>query len=352
MAGFEPGELFADRYEIIKHLGRGGMGMVYLVKDWRSETNVALKTLLPKYTENKQAVRRFEREISASQQLDHPCIVKVFDSGEWDGALYYTMEYIDGKSVRMWMRERKKNTGKAIGLGSTVRILSLLCSALEHAHKITIHRDLSPENAMVMRNGDVKLLDFGLAKLSTTNADLTRVGVSLGKIQYCAPEQRIDAKNVDLRADIYSLGVMFYEMLSGELPLDDTPLSERVPGLPPEVDGFVARAMAENPEDRFANAKAFRFALTAIYEHAKTMKQEKKKSASTPRSERTSSPKRAVRSAPRPSRKRSAPPTLRPTGMASEARPSIAIAPQPKKKTGMVARFRGAIARIFRRTRA
>ncbi len=274
MAGFEVGELFADRYEILKRLGQGGMGMVYQIKDRRTEETRALKTLLPKYAANKQAVRRFAREVNASRRIDHPCVVKIYDAGKVDKILYYTMEYIEGKNVRAWMRERKKKAGKAFGLGSTVRVIGMLCSALEQAHKFTIHRDLSPENVMVTRDGTVKLLDFGLAKLDNMDADLTRIGVSLGKIQYCAPEQRVDAKNVDHRADIYSLGVMFYEMLSGKLPTDGTPLTQHVPGLPPEVDAFVARCMAEDPEDRFGSATQVGRALKLIFEHAKAMQEE------------------------------------------------------------------------------
>ena len=277
MADFEVGGLFADRYEILKELGHGGMGMVYLVKDRKTQKRRALKTLLPRFAANRQAVRRFAREVSTSRRIDHPCVVKIYDAGKVDKILYYTMEYIEGKSVRAWIRERKKKTGKSIGLGSTVRIIGMLCSALDHAHKFTIHRDLSPENVMVTRDGAVKLLDFGLAKIESTDAELTRIGVSLGKIQYCAPEQRIDAKNVDHRADIYSLGVMFYEMLSGELPTDGTPLTERVPGLPPEVDAFVNRATAEDPDDRFGSAAELGHALRLIYKHAKAMQEEEEK---------------------------------------------------------------------------
>ena len=173
MSEFEVGDLFADRYEIVKELGRGGMGMVYLVIDQKTQKRKhrALKMLLPKYATNKQAVRRFAREVNAARQLRHPSIVKIYDAGKGDGALYYVMEYVEGKSVRAWMRERKKKTGKAFGLGSTVRVLGMLCSALDHAHNFTIHRDLSPANVMGMRDGRVKLLDFGLAKLDSSDAE-------------------------------------------------------------------------------------------------------------------------------------------------------------------------------------
>ncbi|PCJ56332.1 MAG: hypothetical protein COA73_12435 [Candidatus Hydrogenedentota bacterium] len=268
MAGFEVGDFFADRYEIKKVLGKGGMGMVYLVQDWKRDRPCALKMILPKYATNRQAVRRFAREVNAARQLDHPGVVKIYDAKQHEGHLYYTMEYLEGKSLRAWMRDRKLRGKPTVGLGSAVRILSLLCHALEHAHKITIHRDLSPENVMLMRNNTVKLLDFGLAKLNNYDSDLTRVGISLGKIQYGAPEQRIDAKNVDHRADIYSLGVMFYEMLTGELPLSGKKISELSPHLPPGCDALADKAMAPDPEDRFESAREMRHALTRLFQSA------------------------------------------------------------------------------------
>jgi len=281
MPGFEEGAFFADRYEIKQQLGRGGMGMVYLAQDWKSQRPVALKTLLPKYAQLPQAVARFEREINAARNIDHKAVVKIYDSGEVDGTLFYAMEYVEGKSVRSWMRERKK-VGKRVGLGSAVRILGMVCAALEKAHAFTIHRDLSPENVMVTRDGDVKLLDFGLAKLNDSNQDLTRVGVTLGKLQYSSPEQRADAKNVDHRADIYSLGVMFYELLSGQLPEPGVKLSSLVTWLPPEGDEFAERAMAPNPDDRFQTALEFRKALMALYMHCKDLERDEAPAAPAP----------------------------------------------------------------------
>ncbi len=281
MPGFEEGEFFADRYEIKQQLGRGGMGMVYLAQDWKSQKPVALKTLLPKFAQLPQAVARFQREINAARNIDHKAVVKIYDSGEVNGTLYYAMEYVEGKSVRAWMRERKK-AGKRVGLGSAVRILGMVCGALEKAHAFTIHRDLSPENVMVTREGDVKLLDFGLAKLNDSNQDLTRVGVTLGKLQYSSPEQRADAKNVDHRADIYSLGVMFYELLSGQLPQPGVKLSSLVTWLPPEGDAFVERAMAPKADDRFQTARDFRKAMMLVYEHCKDLERDELPGAAAP----------------------------------------------------------------------
>ncbi len=261
---FQSGDVIADRYEVCQQLGRGGMGVVYLVIDRKAGCKVALKTLLPQYVSNTRAVQRFMREVQAVQQMDHPCIVKVFDVQQFNDHLFYTMEYVQGQSLRSLMRKRKQ-----FGMGSTVRILSLLCYALEHAHKYTIHRDISPENVVVTEEGNIRLLDFGLAKVLNADVAFTRIGVSLGKIQYGAPEQRADAANVDLRADLYSLGVMFYEMLSGQLPRPGQSLVELVPSLHPDCQEFVNKAMAADPADRFSSAREFREALTALFEKAK-----------------------------------------------------------------------------------
>lgn len=264
MSEFKPGEVVAGRYEVQRLLGRGGMGMVYLVLDYDSQQRLALKTLLPQYVNNERALQRFHREVSAVRRLDHPGIVKIYDAQRQGDLLYYTMQFVEGKSLRSWMKQRGR-----LGLGSTIRILGLLCDALEHAHRFTIHRDLSPDNVMVLADGSIKLLDFGLAKITDADDGLTRVGVSLGKVFYNSPEQRANAAHVDLRADIYSLGVMYHEMLSGELPKTGRSLSELVPDLPAGSDAFVAKAMALDPAARFQNAREARLALMAIYEASK-----------------------------------------------------------------------------------
>lgn len=260
MPAFSEGDVIAGRYEIREQLGRGGMGVVYLAHDRKTNDVIALKTLLPQYVTNKRAVQRFMREVQAVGQLDHPCIVKIFDIQDTGETIFYTMEYVDGQSLRNLMRKRKQ-----FGMGSTVRILSLLCHALEHAHQFTIHRDISPENIIVTADGNIRLLDFGLAKVLNAETAFTRIGISLGKIQYGAPEQRADAANVDLRADLYSLGVMFYEMLGGQLPRPGQRLIDIVPTLHPECEAFVEKAMAANPEERFSSAREFREELTRLY---------------------------------------------------------------------------------------
>jgi len=247
---FTPGDLIADRYEVRRVLGRGGMGRVYLVTDRETGQRLALKTILPQYAANEYAVRRFIREVTAIRRFNHPAIVKIYDARRVGPLMFYTMDYVQGKSLRDWLSERGR-----LGLGSTVRILALLAHALEHAHQFTIHRDISPENVMILSNGTIRLLDFGLVKLTDADAAFTRIGISLGKQHYQAPEQRASAAEVDPRADIYSMGVLFYEMLSGKLPFPDVPLTELVPNLPSQCDGFVAKAMADLPEKRFATAQ-------------------------------------------------------------------------------------------------
>lgn len=254
------GATIANRYEVIRPLGRGGIGKVFLVLDKETGKRLALKMLRSKYQGNERVLARFSREINAVRQLNHPCIVKIFDAKEDGGIVFYTMEYIQGKSARKWMNDRGQ-----LQFGSVVRVLSLVAHALQHAHKFTIHRDISPENIMVMQDGSVKLLDFGLAKLDDAHQNLTIVGLNLGKVAYMAPEQRINAAEVDHRTDLYPLGVMFHEMLTAELPGAGKAFSSYRPDLPKSCDTFLQKALASNPVDRFQSATEFREALLELY---------------------------------------------------------------------------------------
>ena len=280
---FEPGTLVGNRYEIRSLIGKGGMGQVFLAVDRQNGGEVALKTLHPKYTSNNHAVARFTREVRLARQLNHPGIVKILDARHWNDTLFYTMEYLNGKSLREWIRQKRR-----LDLGSTVRILCLVADALDHAHRITIHRDLSPENIMVLPDGSVRILDFGLAKLDDQFKGLTTIGINLGKVHYMSPEQEQDASVVDHRADLYSLGVMFYEMLAGRSPRMMTDavkqgqeafldvlagraappimkITDIRSDLPPEANDFVEKALAKNPDDRFSSAAEFRAELLRLY---------------------------------------------------------------------------------------
>lgn len=254
-------EMMGGRYEVIRPLGRGGIGKVFLVRDLQTGQELALKMLRTRYQDSERAIKRFEREVSALRKLNHPCIVKILDVQKTDSYFFYTMEYVEGKSVRKWMQQRGR-----LEFGSVVRVLSLMAHGLEHAHEVTVHRDISPENVMVMKDGSVRLLDFGLAKLEDVHSNLTMVGVSLGKLAYMSPEQRASATDVDCRADIYPLGVMFHEMLTGELPHPAHKFSELRPDLPYECELFLEKAMAPEPDNRFSNAREFRHALAKLYE--------------------------------------------------------------------------------------
>ncbi|HQH52200.1 MAG TPA: serine/threonine-protein kinase [Candidatus Hydrogenedentes bacterium] len=257
---YKPGEYIAKRYEVKKVLGKGGMGMVYLVLDHKSGETIALKTIRPEYTTSGAALHRFGREVRTIRKLNHPGIVRIRDAFRCDRLVFYTMDYVKGWSLRDIIRERSR-----LGLGSTTRILALVADALQHAHQFTIHRDLSPENVMVLADGSIRLLDFGLAKLTDTEPAFTRIGVTLGKHPYLSPEQLISAADVDHRTDIYALGVMFYEMLTGQLPEDDKTITGVVPTLPESCDIFYEKATAKSPDARFATAGEFRKALLGLY---------------------------------------------------------------------------------------
>jgi len=257
---FEPGTLLADRYEVRGIIGRGGMGEVYLVVDRNTGKEVALKTLHSKYGTSRHAVARFVREVKLVRQLNHPNIVKIYDAQKWHGTLFYTMEYLPGKSLRRWMQQKQR-----LDFAPTVRVLCMVASALDHAHRITIHRDLSPENIMIMPDGSVRLFDFGLAKLDDQFKNLTMVGVNLGKLKYMSPEQEVNASEVDHRADLYSLGVIFFEMLTGHPPMTGQTITEFRPDLPPEADVFLEKALARDPEGRFSSAREFYEALIQLY---------------------------------------------------------------------------------------
>ncbi len=274
MADTEGSKLMAGRYEVLRPLGRGGMGKVFLVRDTQDGKEYALKALRSRWQFNERVILRFEREVRALRQLDHPCILKIYDAQRHGDQFFYTMEYVEGKSIRQWLKERKR-----LKFASVVRVLCMVARALDHAHRITIHRDISPDNVMVLRDGSVRLLDFGLAKLEDAGQNLTMVGINMGKIQYNAPEQQVNAAAVDHRTDIYPLGIMFYEMLTGRRPDLKHRLSERRPDLPPECDTFFEMASASNPDERFQTAKEFHEALLALYQKYEAKRKAEKEAA-------------------------------------------------------------------------
>jgi serine/threonine protein kinase len=213
-----------DHFEVIAPLGAGGMGEVYLARDTRLDRRVALKLLPAEFTANRDRVRRFEQEAKAASSLNHPNIITVYEIGESDGAHFIAAEYVDGQTLRQRMQ------GDHLKLLSALDVAVQIASALAAAHEAgIIHRDIKPENVMLRRDGIVKVLDFGLAKLTerrqgeVDNEAPTRAkvntdpGTVMGTASYMSPEQA-RGQEVDARSDIFSLGVMLYEMLAGRAP--------------------------------------------------------------------------------------------------------------------------------------
>lgn len=262
----------AGRYQIDREIGRGGMATVYLARDARHERNVAVKVLDPDLGAVLGA-ERFLAEIKVTANLQHPNLLPLFDSGAVDGLLYYVMPFIEGESLR-----RRLDREKQLPVDDGVRIAVGVAKALAYAHaQGVIHRDLKPEN-ILLQSGQPLVADFGIA-LAVSNAGGTRItqtGLSLGTPQYMSPEQATGDRAIDARSDIYALGAVLYEMLTGEPPhsgptvqaviakvLTDRPRSVRLsrPGVPLHVEAAIERALEKIPADRFSTADRFAEAL-------------------------------------------------------------------------------------------
>ena len=202
------------RYEILARLGSGGMGEVYLGRDKSLDRKVALKLLPRQFTQDRDRLRRFEQEARAASALNHPNIITIYEIGEWNGAHFIATEYIEGETLRYHMQKGRLELSEILDIG--VQTAGALAAA--HAAGI-IHRDIKPANIMLRQDGYIKVLDFGLAKLSTTsgNPDVTDPGRVMGTVNYMSPEQAL-GQPVDHRTDIFSLGEVLYELASGHRP--------------------------------------------------------------------------------------------------------------------------------------
>jgi hypothetical protein len=238
--------------EILELLGQGGMGAVYKARQTRLDRLVALKVLPPEVAADPAFAERFLREARALARLSHPHIVAVHDFGEAGGLFYFLMEYVDGVTLRQLLAGGRLQPHEALA------IVPQLCDALQYAHdEGVVHRDIKPENVLLDRKGRVKVADFGLAKLLGVAAAPTKLTAThqvMGTPHYMAPEQTERPQVVDHRADIYALGVVFYEMLTGGLPLGHFPLPSQQPGVDARLDRVVLRALEKEPERRYQRA--------------------------------------------------------------------------------------------------
>ncbi|MBM4032251.1 MAG: hypothetical protein FJ291_10740 [Planctomycetes bacterium] len=248
-------------------LGRGGMAVVYKATQLSLERAVALKVLPNRLARSPQFVERFNREASALARLAHPNVVGILDKGAQGDTYYFVMEYVEGKSLR----DRLVREGK-FSPQETRQLMQGICAGLAYAHENgVVHRDLKPGNILLDASGTPKLADFGIARMAGAESEggehLTQAHSVMGSADYMAPEQRADAANVDHRADIYSLGVMLYQMLTGHLPVGSfKPIAYLVSGVPTGVDRVVRTALANEPADRYDSVSKFLFALNHAFE--------------------------------------------------------------------------------------
>lgn len=253
----------ANRYTILEHIGGGGMADVYRAHDKLLDRSVAVKVLRPQFTNDDEFVTRFRREAQAAARLSHPNIVNMYDVGRDEDTDYIVMEYISGETLK----EKIQREGP-LPVELAVRIAIEIAEALEHAHQNNlIHCDIKPHNILVTRSGRIKVTDFGIAR-AVTSATMTHTGTIIGSVHYFSPEQAKGGA-IGAKSDIYSLGVVLYEMLTGEVPFTgETPVSialkhlqeepkalhELNSGVPPLAEAVVLKAMAKEPEGRFESS--------------------------------------------------------------------------------------------------
>ena len=259
------GQVINDRYEIIRSIGEGGMANVYLGYDNILDRNVAVKVLRGDLSNDEKFVRRFQREALSASSLAHPNIVEVYDVGEDDGLYYIVMEYIEGKTLKQLLKKRGNLT-----LSEAIDIMLQLTDGMAHAHdSYIIHRDLKPQNIMIKDDGQIKITDFGIA-MALNSTQLTQTNSVMGSVHYLPPEQA-SGKGCTIKSDIYSMGIIFYELLSGRLPFkgdnaveialkhmrDPLPsLREENEAIPQSIENIILKATAKNPKNRYEDARS------------------------------------------------------------------------------------------------
>lgn len=256
------------RLEIQELIGRGGMGAVYRARQTELDRIVALKILPPDFGADPGFAQRFTREAQALAKLSHQNIVAVFDFGQVQGQYYFIMEFVHGANLRQLMQVGGISPDQALS------IVNQICEALQFAHQQgVVHRDIKPENILVDLEGRVKIADFGLAKLVgrvSQDVSLTATEQVMGTPRYMAPEQMMGTKNVDHRADIFSLGVIFYELLTGELPVGRFDPPSKMRELDQRLDEIVLRALEREPDRRYQQASELSVEIESIPPGAKS----------------------------------------------------------------------------------
>ena len=256
------GQKINDRYQIIRTIGEGGMANVYLAHDLILDRDVAVKILRGDLADDEKFVRRFQREAIAASSLSHPNIVEMYDVGEDDGKYYIVMEYVDGKTLKNLIKKRGGLT-----LPEVIDIMTQLTSAIACAHDSNIiHRDIKPQNVLIKEDGLVKITDFGIAMALNSN-ELTQTNSVMGSVHYLPPEQA-NGKGATVKSDIYSLGIVMFELLTGQLPFKGEnaveiaikQMKNQIPSvcninslIPQSVENIILKACAKNPKNRYAN---------------------------------------------------------------------------------------------------
>ncbi|HUK24869.1 MAG TPA: tetratricopeptide repeat protein [Terriglobales bacterium] len=260
---FMPGRILAQRYQIIKVLGEGGMGAVYKAQDRELNRVVALKVIRPELARNPAIVERFKQELRLSHQVTHKNVIRIYDLGESNGTKFITMEFIEGQDLRSLIYEKKK-----FPAAEAVDVMQQVCRALEAAHSVgVIHRDLKPQNIIRDNAGRVVVMDFGLAR--TVGGDgMTQTGALVGTMEYMSPEQAL-GKELDQRSDLFALGLIFYELLTGKMPFQAdsaiasllkrtqeraVPVSDHDAAIPGNLSGIVSKCLERDPAQRYQNA--------------------------------------------------------------------------------------------------
>ena len=267
------GSTLADRYEIIEELGKGGMGRVYRVEDTKLKQEIALKLIKPEISSDKKTIERFRNELKLARNIRHKNVCGMFDLGEAEGARFITMEYVSGEDLKSFIRR-----AAPLSTSRTVSIAKQVCEGLEEAHRIgVVHRDLKPSNIMIDKDGNARIMDFGIAR-SLKEKGITGAGVMIGTPEYMSPEH-VEGKEIDQRTDIYSLGVILYEMVTGRVPFEgDTALSIAVkhkteqpkdprelnPQISEDISRIILKCLEKDKDKRYQSAGEVRAELENI----------------------------------------------------------------------------------------